>query len=164
MTAQGKDINMKTLVAYFSAESGRTASLAEKMAAAIGADLFEIKPEKPYSAADLNYMNPVSRCNREFFAKKQVPVSGKIQNFEDYDLVLIGFPIWYGCAPLVVNTFCAGYDWTGKKVAAFATSGGSGIGKTAAKLAPYVKGADIIDARLLNGAGTDEIKAWVESL
>ena len=81
MTAQGKDINMKTLVAYFSAESGRTASLAEKMASAIGADLFEIKPEKPYSAADLNYMNPVSRCNREFFAKKQVPVSGKIQNF-----------------------------------------------------------------------------------
>ena len=164
MTAQGKDINMKTLVAYFSAESGRTASLAEKMAAAIGADLFEIKPEKPYSAADLNYMNPVSRCNREFFAKKQVPVSGKIQNFEDYDLVLIGFPIWYGCASLVVNTFCAGYDWTGKKVAAFATSGGSGIGKTAAKLAPYVKGADILDARLLNGAGADEIKAWVESL
>ena len=71
MTAQGKDINMKTLVAYFSAESGRTASLAEKMAAAIGADLFEIKPEKPYSAADLNYMNPISRCNREFFAKKR---------------------------------------------------------------------------------------------
>ena len=130
----------------------------------VAVDNDEIKPEKPYSAADLNYMNPVSRCNREFFAKKQVPVSGKIQNFEDYDLVLIGFPIWYGCAPLVVNTFCAGYDWTGKKVAAFATSGGSGIGKTAAKLAPYVKGADILDARLLNGAGADEIKAWVESL
>ena len=63
-----------------------------------------------------------------------------------------------------MNTFCAGYDWTGKKVAAFATSGGSGIGKTAAKLAPYVKGADILDARLLNGADTSEIKAWVESL
>ena len=75
MTAQGKDINMKTLVAYFSAESGRTASLAEKMAAAIGADLFEIKPEKPYSAADLNYMNPVSRCNREFFVRLRTACS-----------------------------------------------------------------------------------------
>ena len=155
---------MKSLVVFFSAESGRTASTAEKMAAAIGADLFEIKPVKPYTAADLNYMNPVARCNREFIAKKKVPVAGRIENFEQYDLVLIGFPIWYGCAPLVVNTFCAGYDWTGKKVAAFATSGGSGIGKTAKKLTPYVKGAEIVDARLLNGAGPKEMKEWVENL
>ena len=155
---------MKSLVVFFSAESGRTASTAKKMADAIGADLFEIKPVKPYTAADLNYMNPVARCNREFIAKKKVPVAGRIENFEQYDLVLIGFPIWYGCAPLVVNTFCAGYDWTGKKVAAFATSGGSGIGKTAKKLAPYVKGADLVDARLLNGAGPKEMKEWVESL
>ena len=155
---------MKSLVVFFSAESGRTASVAEKMAAAIGADLFEIKPVKPYTAADLNYMNPVARCNREFIAKKQVPVAERVENFEQYNLVLIGFPIWYGCAPLVVNTFCAGYDWTGKKVAAFATSGGSGIGKTAKKLAPYVKGAEIVDARLLHGAGPKEMKEWVENL
>ena len=82
----------------------------------------------------------------------------------DYDTVLIGFPIWYGCAPNVVNTFCSGYDWSGKKVAAFATSGGSGIGKTAKKLQPYVNGAVIADAKLLNRAGTDELKAWVEGL
>ena len=155
---------MKSLVVFFSAESGRTASTAKKMAAEIGADLFEIKPVKPYTAADLNYMNPVARCNREFIAKKQVPVAERVENFEQYNLVLIGFPIWYGCAPLVVNTFCAGYDWTGKKVAAFATSGGSGIGKTAKKLAPYVKGAEIVDARLLNGAGPKEMKEWVENL
>ena len=155
---------MKSLVVFFSAESGRTASTAKKMSAEIGADLFEIKPVKPYTAADLNYMNPVARCNREFIAKKKVPVAGRIENFEQYDLVLIGFPIWYGCAPLVVNTFCVGYDWTGKKVAAFATSGGSGIGKTAKKLAPYVKGAEIVDARLLNGAGPKEMKEWVENL
>ena len=155
---------MKSLVVFFSAESGRTASVAEKMAAAIGADLFEIKPVKPYTAADLNYMNPVARCNREFIAKKQVPVAERVENFEQYNLVLIGFPIWYGCAPLVVNTFCAGYDWTGKKVAAFATSGGSGIGKTAKKLTPYVKGSEIVDARLLNGAGPKEMKEWVENL
>ena len=155
---------MKTLVAYFSAESGRTAGVAEKLAAAIGADLFEIKPEKPYSAADLNYMNPISRCNREFFEKKDVPVVGKIENFAEYEKVLIGFPIWYGCAPNVVNTFCSGYDWSGKKVAAFATSGGSGIGKTAQKLAPYVKGAEVVDARVVNNAGVEELKSWAEGL
>ena len=155
---------MKTLVTYFSAESGRTAGVAEKLAAAIGADLFEIKPEKPYSAADLNYMKPISRCNREFMGKKDVPVAGKIENFADYEKVLIGFPIWYGCAPNVVNTFCSGYDWSGKKVAAFATSGGSGIGKTAQKLTPYVKGAEVVDARVVNNAGVEELKSWVEGL
>ena len=138
---------MKTLVAYFSAESGRTAGVAEKLAAAIGADLFEIKPEKPYS-----------------FGKKDVPVEGKIENFAEYEKVLIGFPIWYGCAPNVVNTFCSGYDWSGKKVAAFATSGGSGIGKTAQKLAPYVKGAEVVDARVVNNAGVEELKSWAEGL
>ena len=109
-------------------------------------------------------MNPMARCNREFALKRQVPVEGRIRNFEEYELVLIGFPIWYGCAPNVVNTFCSGYDWSGKKVAAFATSGGSGIGKTAKKLQPYVNGAVIADAKLLNRAGTDELKAWVEGL
>ena len=155
---------MKTLVAYFSAESGRTAGVAKKMAAAIGADQFEIKPVKPYSAADLNYMNPIARCNREFMGKKQVPVAGKVDHFDEYELVLIGFPIWYGCAPNVVNTFCKGYDWSGKKVGVFATSGGSGLGKTVKKLEPYVKGAEIVDARLMNGAGEQEMKDWAAEL
>ena len=138
---------MNALVAYFSAESGRTASVAESLASAIGADLFEIKPEKPYSASDLNYMNPLARCNREHIARKNVPVSGRVVNFEQYDTVLIGFPIWYGCAPNVVNTFCKEYDFTGMKVAAFATSGGSGIGKAAEKLSPYVSGATVSDRK-----------------
>ena len=155
---------MKALVAYFSAESGRTANAAKSLAAAIGADLFEIKPEKPYTSSDLNYMNPLARCNREHIAKKQVPVSGKVENFAEYDTVLIGFPIWYGCAPNVVNTFCKEYDFTGKKVAAFATSGGSGIGKTAEKLKPYVSGADVIDAKLMNGVDEDTLKRWVDGL
>ena len=129
---------MKTLIIYFSAESGTTAQAAKDAAAALGADLYEITPEKPYTAADLRYSNPLARCNRESFVKKDVPVVGRIDSFTDYDTVLIGFPIWYGCAPLVVSTFCKGYDWSGKKVAAFATSGGSGIGKTAEKLQPYL--------------------------
>ena len=143
---------MKALVAYFSAESGRTANVAKSLAAAIGADLFEIKPEKPYTSSDLNYMNPLARCNREHITKKQVPVSGRVENFAEYDTVLIGFPIWYGCAPNVVNTFCKEYDLTGKKVAAFATSGGSGIGKTAEKLKPYLRGAVSVAADLVTSA------------
>ena len=155
---------MKALVAYFSAESGRTANVAKSLAAAIGADLFEIKPEKPYTSSDLNYMNPLARCNREHITKKQVPVSGTVENFAEYDTVLIGFPIWYGCAPNVVNTFCKEYDFTGKKVAAFATSGGSGIGKTAEKLKPYVSGADVIDAKLMNAVDKDTLKRWVDCI
>lgn len=141
----------KTLIVYFSA-SGVTARVAAEFAESAGADLFEIKPQKVYSSADLNWMNPVSRCNREKFGKKDVPVSGNVEHFEDYDTVYIGFPIWYGCAPNVVNTFCKGYDWSGKTVHAFATSGGSGIGKTAEKLRPFVKGAVSVDAKLVSSA------------
>lgn len=142
---------MKTLVAYFSAE-GTTAKVAKDLASKLDADLFKIRPERPYSEADLKWTNPVARCNREKFGKKDVPVSGAIDNFADYDTVYLGFPIWYGCAPNVVNTFCKGYDWTGKTIHAFATSGGSGIGKTAEKLQPYVKGAKGLDAKLVHTA------------
>ncbi|MBQ7193646.1 MAG: flavodoxin, partial [Synergistaceae bacterium] len=131
---------MKTLVIYFSAQ-GTTAKIATELAASINADLFEIKPEIPYTPADIRWVNPLARCNREKFGKKDVPVSGKLENLSDYNAVLIGFPIWYGCAPNIVNTFCKDYDWSGIKVYAFATSISSGIGKTAEKLAPYLKGA-----------------------
>ena len=140
---------MAILVAYFSAE-GTTAKVAKDLAAATGADIFEIKPEKPYTAADIRWTNPFSRCNKEKLGKREVPVKGIVDHFDQYDAVLIGFPIWYGCAPNVVNTFCSGYDFTGKKVALFATSGGSGIGKTKERLQPYVKGTTIIDAKLVS--------------
>ena len=148
----------KTLVTYFSAESGRTARVGKELAQAVGADLFEITPEKIYSKGDLNWMNPLARCNREHALKKGVPVSGSVDSFEDYETVFIGFPIWYGCAPNVVNTFCKAYSWEGKKVYIFATSGGSGIGKTAEKLQPYVSGADIVEARLVGSAS--ELSDW----
>ncbi len=139
----------RILVTYFSAQ-GTTAKIAIKAAEELSADVFEIRPAEPYSTADINWRNPLSRCNREKFGNKDVPVEGKIENFQDYDLVLIGFPIWYGCAPNVVNTFCKAYDWSGKKVVAFATSGGSGIGKTAEKLKPFVSGAESVEALLVN--------------
>ena len=131
---------MKTLVAYFSAEFGATAKVAKELAAAVGADLFEITPEKPYTPADLRWTNPLARCNREHLAGKDVPVAGTVENFDQYDTVLLGFPIWYGYAPIVVSTFCKQYDWSGKRIYAFATSGGSGIGRTAEKLQPLRQG------------------------
>ena len=150
---------MKTLVVFFSAE-GTTAKVAQELAASLDADLFEIKPEKPYTAADLKWMNPFARCNREKMGGKDVPVEGSIGDFGEYDTIFIGFPIWYGCAPNVVNSFCKAYDWTGKKVYIFATSGGSGIGKTAEKLKPYISGAEVVDAKVVRNA--NELKSWVE--
>ena len=143
---------MSTLITYFSAEAGTTAKVAKDLAAKLGANIFEIKPEKPYTNADLNWKNPLARCNREKLGKKDVPVAGRIDNLSDYDTVYIGFPIWYGATPNVVNTFCKGYDWSGITIHAFATSGGSGIGKTAEKLRPYVEGAASVDAKLVHSA------------
>ncbi len=140
---------MATLVTFFSAE-GNTAKLAKEFAARIGADVFEIVPKEPYTKADINYLNPVSRCNREQIGGKDVPVEGVIDNFDKYDTVYIGFPIWYGQAPRVIHTFAQGYDWAGKTVHAFATSGGSGIGKTAEKLSPSLKNAVSVDAKIVH--------------
>ena len=144
---------MKTLVAYFSAQ-GTTAALARELAAKTGADLFEIVPREPYSAADITWTNPLARCNREKIGKKDVPAAGTVADWESYDRVYLGFPIWYYGAPNVVNTFCKGYDWQGKRVALFATSGGSGIGRTVEKLRPYVAGGEIVKAEVIRGGKT----------
>ena len=149
---------MKTLVLYFSAE-GTTAAAAKQLAAIKQADLFEIRPAETDSAADLRYTNPLARCNREFFGKKDVPAVGRIENFSSYDTVMLGFPIWYGGAPNVVSTFCKAYDWTGKTVYIFATSGGSAIGKTAKRLSTFLHGAVIKDARVIHQA--TEMDDWM---
>ena len=144
---------MKTLVAYFSAQ-GTTSALAKTLAEKAGADLFEIRPVTPYTAADIQWTNPLARCNREKIGKKDVPVAGTVADWESYDRVYLGFPIWYYGAPNVVNTFCKGYDWQGKRVALFATSGGSGIGRTVEKLRPYVAGGEIVKAEVIRGGKT----------
>lgn len=148
---------MKTLVAYFSAE-GTTAALAKTLAQRLGADLFEIRPVTPYTAADIRWTNPLARCNREKIGKKDVPVADTVAGWEDYDLVYLGFPIWYYGAPNVVNTFAKGYDWQGKRVVLFATSGGSDIGRTAEKLQPCMPAGQILKARVLKRPeGLDEL-------
>ena len=142
---------MKQLVAYFSAE-GTTAALARELAEKTGADLFEIRPQVPYTAADIKWTNPLARCNREKIGKKDVPVAGTVEDWAAYELIYLGFPIWYYGAPNVINTFAKGYDWQGKRVVLFATSGGSGIGRTAEKLQPYLPGAQILAARVVKSA------------
>lgn len=149
---------MKALVAYFSAQ-GTTAALAKELAEKTGADLFEIRPEIPYTAADIKWTNPLARCNREKIGKKDVPVAGSAADWAGYDLVYLGFPIWYYGAPNVINTFCKGYDWQGKRVVIFATSGGSGIGRTVEKLQPYMPEGQILRAEVIRRA--DELEPLV---
>ena len=118
----------KTLVAYFSC-SGVTKELAVKLAKASGADIFEIVPETPYTASDLDWTDKHSRSTVEMNDKQsRPPIKGKIQNFESYNTVFIGFPIWWYVAPTIINTFLESYDFSGKTVVPFATSGSSGVG------------------------------------
>ena len=149
----------KAIVIYFSAEQGKTRRIAETLAGKLSADLFEITPEIPYSEADLKWTNPLARCNREKLGRKDVPVRGTVSDWEDYDTVYLGFPIWYYGAPNVVNSFCKAYDWSRKRVYVFATSGSSGIGKTAEKLSPCLKGGKIMDAKRVTSAG--ELAGWI---
>ena len=154
---------MKTLTAYFSA-SGYTASLAKRVAEAAGSDLFEIKPVEPYTDADLRWTNPLARCNKEKIGKKSVPIANKVEDFDSYDMILIGFPIWYYAAPNIIETFVKSYDFSGKKVALFATSGGSDITKAPGKLQPLMKG-EIVGAKLFRpDASGPQVRTWISSL
>lgn len=155
----------KALVAYFSA-SGVTAKLAKTLAEAVGADLHEIKPEKLYTAADLNWQDKKSRSSVEMADKSFRPaVANKVENMEQYDTIYVGFPIWWYVAPTIINTFLEQYDLTGKKVIPFATSGSSGMGNTNAELKGSCKGAVLVEGKRFSAnAGAAELKAWADGL
>ena len=154
----------KTLVAYFSA-GGVTKALAERLAQAVGADLFEIRPAVPYTDADLDWRNPQSRSTVEMKNPASRPEIAETCDVQGYDRIFVGFPIWWYVAPTIINTFLEGYDLTGKTVIPFATSGGSGIGKTNERLAPSCKGAKLMDGKVFKGnVGHQELAAWVEGL
>lgn len=155
----------KKLVAYFSA-SGVTASLAKNLAAAIGADLFEIEPVIRYGKADLDWTNKNSRSSVEMNDKLSRPaVAKKLGNMSEYDEVFVGFPIWWYIAPTIVNTFLEGYDLAGKTIIPFATSGGSGMGETNEYLANSCKGAKLVEGKVLrHNACADELKKWAEEV
>lgn len=153
----------KTLVAYFSA-SGVTAKLAHTLADAIGADLFEIQPEVPYTNADLDWTNKSSRSSVEMNDKAFRPaITGKVEHMEQYDRIFVGFPIWWYVAPTIINTFLEQYDLTEKKVIPFATSGSSGMGNTNAELKASCQGADLAEGKRFGGnTAAAELKAWAE--
>lgn len=155
----------KKLVAYFSA-SGTTAAVARTLAEAAEADLYEIKPQKPYSPADLDWMNKKSRSSVEMNDRSfRPPLADQDAPVEDCGVIFLGFPIWWYTAPTIVNTFLESYDFTGKTIVLFATSGGSGLGRTASDLKPSAPGAVIREGKLLNGRQTKEaLAAWVNSL
>lgn len=141
----------KKLVAYFSA-SGTTKRAAEHLAKAEGADLFEIKPAVPYTSADLNWMDKKSRSSVEMSDPSSRPeIAGKLANMAEYDMVFIGFPIWWYVAPRIIDTFVESYDFSGKILVPFATSGGSGMGKTVDELKKLCPNADWKAGRMLNG-------------
>ena len=156
---------MKALVAYFSA-SGTTARVAKNLAEAAGAALYEIKPAVPYSSADLDWTNKKSRSSVEMADQASRPeLADKNADVAAYDVIFVGFPIWWYVAPHIINSFLESYDFTGKKVVLFATSGGSGFGKTVAALQPSAPGAQIVEGKLLNGGNTvDALKKWVATL
>ena len=156
---------MNALVAYFSA-SGTTAKAAKVLAKAADADLYEIKPAIPYTRADLNWMDKGSRSSVEMSDKHSRPALADTDApIAGHDVIFLGFPIWWYVAPTIVNTFLESYDFTGKTIILFATSGGSGLGKSAVSLRASAPGARIVDGRLLNGRlNADELKTWVSGL
>ena len=156
---------MNALFAYFSA-SGTTAKAAKVLAKAADADLYEIKPAIPYTRADLNWMDKGSRSSVEMSDKHSRPALADTDApIAGHDVIFLGFPIWWYVAPTIVNTFLESYDFTGKTIILFATSGGSGLGKSAVSLRASVPGARIVDGRLLNGRlNADELKTWVSGL
>jgi flavodoxin len=156
----------KKLVAYFSA-SGVTAALAKTLAEAAGSDLYEIKPEVPYTKSDLDWTDKKSRSTIEMQDPSFRPaIADKAANIADYAVVFVGFPIWWYVAPTIINTFLESYDFSGKTIVPFATSASSGLGKTIEKLQPSVSGTAILkEGKLLNGSPSrDALAKWISSL
>ena len=153
----------KKLVAYFSA-SGTTAKVAKNLANAAGAELYEIKPAVPYSRADLNWQDKHSRSSVEMRDKSSRPeLADTDANIAEYETIFIGFPIWWYIAPTIINTFLEAYDFSGRKIVLFATSGGSGFGKAVASLQPSAPKATIIEGEILNGSPNKaKLKAFAD--
>ena len=153
----------KKLVAYFSA-SGTTKKAAERLAKAVGADLFEIKPAIPYSSSDLNWMDKKSRSSVEMNDPASRPeISGKLSNIADYDTIFIGFPIWWYVAPHIINTFVESNDFSGKTLVPFATSGGSGMGKTVDELKNLCPNADWDAGKMMNSISDKALEDWANA-
>ena len=164
---QSKEVGIRMgrkLVAYFSA-SGTTRKIAEMIAQVAEAGLYEIMPKQPYTKDDLNWMDKKSRTSVEMSDKKFRPeIFNTDVQAEKYDEIILGFPIWWYVAPTIINTFLEKYDFSGKKIVLFATSGGSGFGNTVSELKPSAPDAEIVEGKVFNKAVKQEIAEWVKSI
>ena len=160
-----KSIEVKVLVAYFSA-TGTTKGVAERIADGLNADRYEIVPKQPYTDDDLNYRDSNSRSTVEMNDPDARPeISGSVENMDQYDIVFLGYPIWWYDAPRIMSTFVESYDFSGKTIVPFCTSGGSGIGSSALNLEKLTSGATWLDGNRLSGsASQDTVMEWVNSL
>ena len=155
---------MKKLIAYFSA-SGVTRQLARKIELLTGGDIFEIVPKDLYTKEDLDWMNPNSRSSIEMKDKTSRPeIKNKLQNIREYDVIYLGFPIWWYVAPTIINTFLESYDLSGKIIIPFATSGGSGIGDTVEELKVSAPGAVFKEGTVLNNVDSGKLAEWIETI
>ena len=154
----------KALVAYFSV-SGTTERVAERLAQAIGADLFEIEPEVPYTSADIDWRNKRSRSSIEMGDPTCRPaIASEIAGMDGYDVVFVGFPIWWYREPSIIDTFMESYDFAGKTVVPFATSGGTGIGGSGSNMAALADGARVVEGeRLASSVSAADLKAWASA-
>ncbi len=155
----------KILVAYFSA-TGTTARAARGIAEALGADLFEIEPERPYTSADLNWNDRKSRSSVEMDDESCRPAIAKgADDMASYDAVFVGFPVWWYVEPRIIDTFLESYDFSGKTIVPFATSGGSGLGKAPQRMQRIAAGSTVVAGKLLNGRqDADALRAWAKEL
>ncbi len=155
----------KSLVVYFSA-SGITKKLAENLAEATDADLYEIKPEVAYTSTDLNWTDKQERSTIEMHDKTfRPPMAEKNANIAKYDVIYLGFPIWWYVAPTIINTFLEAYDFTGKTIVLFATSGGSGFGNTIRELEGSCPGAKLMEGKVFSRRqSTEDLKSWVDCI
>ena len=158
-------VDSKILVAYFSA-TNNTEGVAQKLADGLGADLYEITPEQPYTDEDLDYGNSESRSSVEMNDPSARPaISGSIENMEQYDVVFIGYPIWWGEAPRIMSTFIESYDFSGKTLTAFCTSASSGFGNSDSALRSAANGAAWLEGhRFSAGASADDVMEWANGL
>lgn len=148
----------KTLVAYFSA-TGTTMNVASRLARATDSDLFAIVPADPYTSADLNWRDKQSRSTLEAADPSCRPtITSRVEHIENYDTIFLGFPIWWYVAPAIINTFLESYNLAGKTIILFATSGGSGMGKTASVLRACAPDSKIVDGGILNNASDTKLE------
>lgn len=156
--------NSKVLVAYFSA-SGVTAGVAKQLAEVTGGELYQIQPEQPYTEADLDWRDKQSRSTLEMLDKTSRPaIINKLDSISLYDVIYVGFPIWWGTAPTIVNTFMESYDFSGKTVTLFATSGGSGIEQANKDFSEVYPNVNWKEGKLLNSPSRQDLEEWVKGL